>query len=215
MFITFEGPEGCGKTTQIPRLAAFLKESGYRIFATREPGGTPIGDQIRDVLLGRENTSMLLRTEILLFQASRAQLVEQVLRPRLEDGWVVLCDRYADSTLAYQGYGYKNDLVQLKTIVDFAIRDLKPDLTLLLDLDVAEGLKRRTKDGDWNRLDVYDLDFYQRVRKGYHDLVQADPDRWVVIDASRNPDEVQAEIRQTVLDRLSRYKNTLPYLPAA
>lgn len=203
MFITFEGPEGCGKTTQISLLAAFLEDAGYRVLTTREPGGTQIGDQIRAVLLGRENTTMRPRTEILLFQASRAQLVEEVLRPHLEEGWVVLCDRYADSTIAYQGYGYQNDLAQLKTIVDFAIRGLKPDLTLLLDLDVEEGLARRTRDGDWNRLDVYDLEFYQRVRQGYHELVEAEPERWVVVDASRSPEEVQQEIQRQVMARLA------------
>ncbi len=204
MFITFEGPEGCGKTTQIQELTAFLQGAGHRVFATREPGGTAIGDQVRTVLLNRENTSMLPRTEILLFQASRAQLVEQVIRPRLAQGYVVLCDRFADSTIAYQGYGYGIDLEKLRAIVDFAVMGLKPDLTLLLDLDVAEGLKRRSADGDWNRLDVYDLDFYQRVRQGYHELAAAEPDRWAVVDASRPPEAVQQDIRAIVLARLKR-----------
>ncbi len=202
MFITFEGPEGCGKTTQIQELTGFLQDAGHEVFATREPGGTVIGDQIRAVLLDRENTTMLPRTEILLFQASRAQLVEQVIRPRLARRCVVLCDRFADSTLAYQGYGYGLDLDRLRSIVDFAVQGLKPDLTLLLDLDVAEGLERRSSDGDWNRLDVYDLDFYKRVRQGYHELVAAEPDRWEVVDASRSPEAVQAEIRAIVVARL-------------
>jgi dTMP kinase len=204
MFITFEGPEGCGKTTQIQELTAFLMAAGHEVFATREPGGTSIGDQIRTVLLNRENTTMLPRTEILLFQASRAQLVEQVIRPRLAQRSVVLCDRFADSTIAYQGYGYGLDLKRLRTIVDFAVQGLKPDLTLLLDLDVAEGLERRSSDGDWNRLDVYDLEFYNRVRQGYHELVAAEPHRWVVVDASRPPEAVQSEIRTIVQARLEK-----------
>ena len=138
MFITFEGPEGSGKTTQIPQIVQFLGEAGYTVFSTREPGGTSIGDQIRQVLLANKNTEMHPRSEILLFQASRAQLVEQEIQPRLERGEIVLCDRYADSTIAYQGYGHRVDLAQLRSIVDFATGGLKPDLTLLLDLDVAD-----------------------------------------------------------------------------
>ena len=161
MFVTLEGPEGCGKTSQLPALADRLRQAGYEVVETREPGGTEIGNQIRNTLLKLENTTMQPRTEILLFQASRAQLVEQVIRPNLARGAVVLCDRYADSTIAYQGYGYEADLEQLHLIVNFATGGLKPDLTLLLDVDVEEGLRRRTSDGDVNRLDVYDLEFYR------------------------------------------------------
>ena len=116
MFISFEGPEGSGKTSQVAQLVEYLRQEGYDVLATREPGGTPIGDQIRDVLSNLENTTMRPRTEILLFQASRAQLVEQVIRPHLKSGGIVLSDRYADSTLAYQGYGHQVDLEKLKTI---------------------------------------------------------------------------------------------------
>ncbi|MCK4900578.1 MAG: dTMP kinase, partial [Anaerolineales bacterium] len=120
MFISFEGPEGSGKTSQVAQLVEYLRQEGYDVLATREPGGTPIGDQIRDVLSNLENTTMRPRTEILLFQASRAQLVEQVIRPHLKSGGIVLSDRYADSTLAYQGYGHQVDLEKLKTIIEFA-----------------------------------------------------------------------------------------------
>ncbi|MDX1437640.1 MAG: dTMP kinase [Anaerolineales bacterium] len=206
MFITFEGPEGCGKTTQIASLAEALKPYGYPILTTREPGGTEVGDQVRKVLLRRENTSMLERTEILLFQASRAQLVEEVIRPHLRSGGVVICDRFADSTIAYQGYGYQRDLDQLRLIVDFAVQGLKPDLTILLDLDVERGLQRRSDDGNRNRLDVYDVEFYRRVRRGYHDLVAAEPERWVVVDAARPPEEVQQDVIKTVIERLEKFE---------
>lgn len=202
MFITFEGPEGSGKTSQLPALAEYLSQIGYDVLTTREPGGTPIGDQIRAVLLDNKNTTMQPRTEILLFQASRAQLVDQIIQPHLEKGGIVLCDRYADSTLAYQGYGYGRDIEELSAIIRFATNDLEPDLTLLLDVDVETGLLRRNTAGDINRLDAYNLDFHRRVREGYHQLAQADPERWVVVNASQPADVVQEEIRKIVSQRL-------------
>ncbi|RME05980.1 MAG: dTMP kinase [Anaerolineae bacterium] len=204
MFITFEGPEGSGKTTQIKPLASFLSRRGYRVLTTREPGGTQIGDQIREILLNRANTAMEWRTEILLFQASRAQLVEQLIRPHLESGGVVLCDRYADSTLAYQGYGYQRDLEALRKIIHFATGGLQPDLTFLLDLDVEAGLSRRSNDGDVNRLDAYELAFHRRVRQGYLELARAEPQRWVVLDATLPPDLLQSQIQQILMERIKQ-----------
>ena len=207
MFITFEGSEGSGKTSQQEKLAEYLSAQGYQPLVTREPGGTPIGEQVRVILSDLDHTAMHPRAEILLFQASRAQLVEQVIRPHLEKGGVVLCDRYADSTIAYQGYGYQLvDLDKLRSIVTFATGGLKPDLTLLLDVDVEEGLRRRASGGEWNRLDAFDPDFYQRVRQGYHQMARAEPGRWVVIDAGKPPDQVQAAIRSVVLERLHASK---------
>jgi dTMP kinase len=205
MFITLEGVEGSGKTTQLPLLAEYLQGQGYNVLITREPGGTPVGDQIRRVLLDLKNTSMLPRTEILLFQASRAQLVEEVIKPQLARGGIILCDRYADSTLAYQGYGYQVvDLEQLRQAVHFATSGLKPDLTLFLDVDVEMGLRRRNKDGDLNRLDVYRLEFYQRVRAGYQELIHLEPQRWVVVDASQTLEAVQETMRKVVMARLKK-----------
>lgn len=205
MFITLEGPDGSGKTSQLALLVDFLRQQGYTVLATREPGGTQIGDQIRAVLSDLSNQEMRPRTELLLFQASRAQLVEQVVRPHLQEGGIVLCDRYADSTLAYQGYGHRTfPLEQVQAIINFATGGLKPDLTLLLDVDVKAGLQRRAQDGDWNRLDAYQLEFHQRVRQGYLQMAQAEPRRWVVIDASRSMDEVQTELREVVLRALLR-----------
>jgi dTMP kinase len=203
VFITFEGSEGCGKSSQVALLSRFLQQQGYDILTTREPGGTPIGEQIRSVISSLQNTEIQQRTEILLFQASRAQLVEQVIRPHLAKGGVVLSDRYADSTLAYQGFGYQRDLLPLRALIQFATGGLKPNLTLLLDVDVEVGLKRRARGGEWNRLDALQLDFYQRVRQGYFQLVKEEPERWVVIDAMQPFEQVQQAIRQVVEGRLN------------
>lgn len=208
MFITFEGPDGSGKTSQIVELADFLEQQGIEVLTTREPGGTPIGNQIRAVLSDLANTDMHPRAEILLFQASRAQLVEQVILPHLQKKGIVLCDRYADSTLAYQGYGHQIDLVLLNTIIFFATNGLKPDLTLLFDVNAEVGLRRRATGGDWNRLDAYELDFHRRVRQGYLEMARKEPDRWLVIDAKQPPEIVQAAVRKAVTDRLlARYKS--------
>ena len=204
MFITFEGPDGSGKTYQLAIFSDYLKDKGYPVLSTREPGGTSIGDQIRDVLHDLNNTEMYPHTEILLYQASRAQLVEQVIVPHLKSGGIILCDRYSDSTLAYQGYGHQLNLKKLAALIDFATRGLKPDLSLLLDVDVEEGLRRRARGGEWNRLDAYDLDFHQRVRQGYHELIRQEPQRWVVVDAGQPPERVQADIRKFVMERLAK-----------
>jgi dTMP kinase len=202
MFITLEGPEGGGKTLQAAALVEFLGELGFNVLLTHEPGGTVIGDQVRAILSNLENTAMHPRTETLLFLAARAQLVEQVIRSQLSAGGIVVSDRYADSTRAYQGYGHENDMEKINHLIEFATGGLVPDLTLLLDIDVEEGLQRRAQGGGWNRLDAYDLEFHQRVRAGYHRLAQAEPDRWVVIDASRPVSEVQAELRKVLVERL-------------
>lgn len=206
MFITFEGPDGSGKTMQINPTADFLRSRGLSVFTAREPGGTSIGDQVRSVLMNLENTSMNPRAETLLFCAARAQLVDEVIRPHLEKGDVVVLDRYADSTMAYQGYGHQNDLGLIRSLLDFATGGLKPDLTLLLDIDPAEGLMRRQKNGgEWNRLDAYQLQYHQRVRQGYLEMAQADPQRWQLIDASQTPDMVQSRIQKVLLSYLSSF----------
>lgn len=203
MFITLEGPEGCGKTSQIALLGDFLRQQGHSVVLLREPGGTPIGDQVRAVLLAMKNQEMCTRTEILLFQASRAQLVEQVIRPCLARGDIVLCDRYADSTLAYQGYGYqKFSPAELGRLVAFATGGLKPDLTLLLDVDVETGLQRRMQGGGVNRLDALDLDFHRRVRQGYLEMAQAEPQRWQIVDAGRPLESVQQALRHIIVQKL-------------
>lgn len=204
MFITLEGPEGSGKTAQLEALVEELIRRGYRVRKTREPGGTPIGDQIRATILDLDNTEMVDRTEALLLQASRAQLVEEVIKPHLEAGDVVICDRYADSTLAYQGYGYQKDLGALEEIIHYATDGLVPDLTVLLDIDPELGLKRRTKAGNFNRLDARESAFHHRVREGYLALAKQDPERWRVVDASQTLPEVQQELLGVVLAELER-----------
>ncbi len=200
MFITFEGPEGSGKTSQVPLLAAYLREQGHQVLCTREPGGTRIGDQIRSCLHDVENSEMTAVTEVLLYAASRAQLVREIIRPALAAGKVVLCDRYADSTIAYQGYGRTLSLEDLHRLTRFATGGLKPDLTLLLDIDVEHGLKRRlANDAEMNRLDLETGGFHRRVRAGYHQLAQAEPNRWLIVNADQSVDQVQAELRR-ILD---------------
>jgi dTMP kinase len=205
MFITLEGPEGSGKTSQIPALADFLRSVGYDVLVTREPGGTAVGDQIREVLMNLQNVSMVPRTEILLFLAARAQHVEDVIRPALANGKIVLCDRFGDSTLAYQGYGHNTDLDTLRALLDFSTGGLKPNLTLLLDIPVEAGFERKIENrSEWNRLDAYAKAFHERVRNGYLALVDEEPERWVVIDATQGKDQVQEDMRHAVMSHLEQ-----------
>jgi len=203
MFITLEGPEGSGKTSHIKPLADWLAAQGHVVLATREPGGTEIGEQIRAVIHDLGNSAMHPRTETLLYQAARAQIVEQVIRPHLAAGEIVLCDRYLDSTIAYQGYGHRQNLDEVRALVKYATGGLVPDLTLLLDVDVETGLKRKQKNGaEWNRLDAYTLEFHQRVRAGYLEMVKQEPGRWVIVDAGQEWARVQDSLRRAVLGRL-------------
>lgn len=208
MFITLEGPEGSGKTAHLPALADSLERQGYQVVVTREPGGTPIGDEIRNTLLRLGNTAMHPTTEILLFQASRAQHVQELILPALRTGKVVLCDRFSDSTLAYQGYGHQTDLAELAQIVRFATGGLQPDLTVLLDVDIEVGLQRRSADkGNWNRLDAKEEAFHRRVRDGYLKMAAEDPERWVVVDASLPIVQVEAHVRQVVHERVQQHRS--------
>jgi dTMP kinase len=204
LFITFEGPEGSGKTTQIQRLAAWLREQGQTVLATREPGGTAIGDRVRAILLDSDHREMQPQTEILLFSAARAQIVGQIIRPHLARGGVVLCDRFADSTLAYQGYGRQLDLATLRLITAFATGGLQPDLTFCLDLPVDVGLQRKAAGAgeEWNRMEQETLAFHARVRRGYLTLAQAEPARWRVLDATQPVQALQAAMRAEVAARL-------------
>jgi dTMP kinase len=204
LFVTFEGPEGSGKTTQVQLLATWLRGCGLNVLTTREPGGTRLGDAVRSVLLNPEHVEMLAETEILLFSAARAQLVGQVIRPHLATGGTVLCDRFADSTLAYQGYGRRVDLATLRQITIFATKGLQPDLTFCLDLPVAEGLQRKEGGAaeEWNRMECEEREFHERVRTGYLALAAANPDRWLVLDARAAITSIQERVRDRVAARL-------------
>lgn len=203
MFITLEGPEGSGKTSQLPALADYLRGAGYEVIVSREPGGTPVGDQIREILMNLQNNAILPRTEILLFLAARAQHVDEVIKPALAEGKLVICDRYGDSTLAYQGYGHQIDLDVLRNLLDFSTDGLKPDMTLLIDIPVKTGLERKRKNhSEWNRLDAYEEAFHNRVRQGYFELAKEDPQRWVIVDAAQPMAQVQSEMREVILSRL-------------
>ncbi len=207
LFITLEGPDGSGKTTQAKRLVEHLRDRGCSVLAVREPGGTSISEQVRDVLHSLDNREMQPRTEILLYCAARAQLVGQIIRPHLESGGVVICDRYADSTLAYQGYGRGLDLPTLRMILDFATGGLKPDITFYLDLDVEAGLRRKKVGGsEWNRMDDLAVEFHRRVRAGYLEMMEQEPARWVMVDAAREQETIAEEIWK-VAERRCREQN--------
>lgn len=208
MFIAFEGPEGSGKTTQITLLADWLRARGLTVLTTREPGGTAIGDRVRSILLDHAANEMSPEAEVLLFAAARAQHVSEVIRPHLAGGGVVLCDRFSDSTLAYQGYGHRLSLDKLAAITAFATGGLRPDLVACLDIDVQSGLRRkqqhaRDDSGQWNRMEAKTLVFHERVRAGYLAMAAADPARWLVVDASRPVAEVQELLRGRVAKLLT------------
>ena len=202
-FITLEGPEGSGKTSHLVNLVDYFRKLGLEIFSTREPGGTTIGEQIRTVIHDLRNTDMHPRTETLLYQAARAQFVEQVAKPALEAGKIVISDRFFDSTLAYQGYGHRQDLNVLRSLITYATAGLIPDLTILLDVDIETGLNRKTGQGEWNRLDAYDLEFHRRMSGGYLEIAVADAGRWVVVDARQTKNEVFNDLVKTIEGRLT------------
>lgn len=202
MFITFEGMDGSGKTTQARLFGEYLrgKFGEENVVLTREPGGTPIGEQIREVVHSMRNQEMAPRTEFLLYNAARAQVVAQVIRPALEKGKIVLSDRYGDSTLVYQGYGRQLDLDMVKSVIDYATGGLNPDLTLFIDVDIAEGLARRnhghSRGEELNRMDTQTREYYERVRIGYETLLHAEPERWIRVDGTGTVEQVQASLRE-------------------
>lgn len=206
IFITMEGPEGAGKTTIIHMLGKALQDEGYQVLLTREPGGIPISEQIREVILNKENTAMNSRTEALLYAAARRQhLVEKVI-PALEKGVIVLCDRFIDSSLAYQGYARGLDIEEVYNINKFAIGDMMPDATFFFDISPEEGLKRIQSNGERevNRLDLEALDFHEKVYEGYQLIINRWKERFTIIDANRTVEEVFEETKDELMKALQK-----------
>ena len=206
LFITIEGVEGAGKTTQLKRVQRSLEELGHEVTVTREPGGTPISEAIRRVLLDPANARMAPITELLLYEASRAQHVAELIRPALEEGRMVVCDRFADSTTAYQGAGRAIGLEKIRLLHDFATGGLWPDLTLVLDLPVQVGLERARARGRYDRLEQETIAFHDQVRQGFLELARGEPDRIRIIDAAQSADAIAAEIRTHVAALIARWK---------
>jgi len=203
LFITLEGPEGAGKSLQAGRLVDSLRAAGDPARLTREPGGTHLGERVRSIVLsdGPGEATIGPVTEALLFNAARAQLVAEVIGPALDAGEIVVCDRFADSTLAYQGYGAGLGLTELRAIADVATMGLAPDLTILLDIPPEIGLARKTA-ASRNRFEAtFDLAFHNRVRAGFLQLAREEPDRWTVLDATRDPESVFRDIQDAVASR--------------
>ena len=199
LFITFEGTDGAGKTTQIQRLTADLRQTGYDVCLTREPGGTPISEQIRDMLLNPDHSEMAATTELLLYAASRAQHVSEVIKPALEAGKVVISSRFADAMVVYQGYGRGLDLERINHLNRIATDGVTPDVTFVLDLPVEIGLQRvqNSRDG-LDRLEREKIEFHRRLREGYQILAKQEPQRLKIIDSQVNSEQVYAQIQAII-----------------
>lgn len=206
MFITLEGPEGSGKTTAVEAAVKELEARGYQIVRTREPGGTPIAEQIRNVILDKENTKMDPRTEALLYAASRRQHLVEKVWPALKEGKIVICDRYLDSSLAYQGGARGLGIDNILNVNMFATENTFPDLTLLFDITPEEGLKRIAANAsrEVNRLDLEKLEFHHKVRNTFLELAKKYPERYVIIDASKSREEVAKATLEAILNRLCK-----------
>lgn len=206
IFLTFEGNDGSGKTTVCLRIKEELEKAGYQVVYTREPGGSKIAEKIRDVLLDTENTNMDARTEALLYAASRRQHLKEIVLPALEEKKIVLCDRFVDSSLAYQGYAREIGMDEVWSINQFAIDHCMPQKTLFLSVSIETGQKRMNIRGDKNRLDLENDEFHQRVRKGYEILLEMYSDRIVKIDAEPDPDTVFNSAWEEVMKVIREYE---------
>jgi len=203
LFITLEGPDGSGKTVQAARVADVLRASGHEVVLAREPGGTRLGERIREILMSPVGPPIDPLADALLFSAARAEHVAEVIRPALAAGRIVVCARYADSTLAYQGYGAGQPIETLRRLQEIATGGLWPDRTILLDLPAEVGLRRKAPD-DHTRFEVgFDLDYHRRVRAGFLELAAAEPERWTVVDADRDPAAVWLDVLATALEALN------------
>ncbi len=202
-FITFEGPEGSGKSSHCKLFGRYLKRKGYKVLITREPGGTRIGERLRRLLLDTKNRDISHKSEMLLYMASRAEIVQDVLLPALKSGKVVICDRFLDATIAYQGFGCGLDRKLIKKLGDFVTSGLKPDLTILLDMDILKGLKRSGRN---DRIEKRSLEYHRRVRRGYLTIASEEPERIKIVRVKGDLNQVQDKVRKIVMDNLE-YRN--------
>lgn len=205
VFISFEGIEGSGKSTQAQLLKEYLMKSGYKVKLTIEPGGTGIGEKIREILLSTENKNMVPLAELLLYNASRIQHIEEVITPSLKEGFIVITDRFTDSTIAYQGYGRGLSLELIIEIDRLVNNNMRPDLTILLDLDVREGLKRNKGLNKKDRLELEDIEFHERVRKGYLDIASKETGRIKVFNASEDIQVINEKVKKEVVGFLNKW----------
>lgn len=204
MLITFEGIEGCGKTTQIELLYTFLESSGHKVIKTREPGGTAFGESLRNAFL-HTKTEVYPLSELLVFMAMRAQHVDELILPALREGTIVLCDRFTDASYAYQGYGRGIDLNIIETLNMLVVKGMKPDLTILLDCPVEKGLTRKAESASMDRFEKEELSFHSKIKKGYENLVQENPERFFVVDGTLDINTIHTTIRKKVGDLLKHH----------
>ncbi len=206
IFITFEGVEGCGKSTHARLVHRALKRLGYPSMYTKEPGGTKIGDKIRRILLDTKNTSLAVITELFLFEASRSEVVDKVITPALRRKMVVICDRFFDATMAYQGYGSGLNKNNIKSMTNFATKNLKPDLTIILDISIKKGLYRAGFKNGKDRMEKRPVSYHKRVRKGYRDIAKREPGRVRLISTMKDVDDTHTAVMREVLNVIRRYK---------
>lgn len=202
LFISMEGPDGAGKSTQIELLKTYLADKGYEIVITREPGGTVISEAIREVILNKDYSEMCDNTELLLYAAARAQLVHEVIRPALEAGKAVICDRFVESSVVYQGIGRGLGIETVYAVNEYALQGLRPQLTILLDLDAEEGLRRKKNQAELDRMEAAGLEFHKKVAEGYRTLAKRDPERILRISATLPKEEIHAKIVEAIESRI-------------
>ena len=202
LFISMEGPDGAGKSTQIELLKSYLADKGYKVVITREPGGTTISEAIREVILNRDYSEMCDNTELLLYAAARAQLVHEVIRPALEEGNAVICDRFVESSVVYQGIGRGLGIDTVYAVNEYALQGLRPQLTILLDLDAEEGLRRKKNQAELDRMEAAGIEFHKKVAEGYRTLAERDPARIMRISATLPKEEIHARIVEEIEKRI-------------
>ena len=202
LFISMEGPDGAGKSTQIELLKSYLADKGYKVVITREPGGTTISEAIREVILNKDYSEMCDNTELLLYAAARAQLVHEVIRPALEEGNAVICDRFVESSVVYQGIGRGLGIDTVYAVNEYALQGLRPQLTILLDLDAEEGLRRKKNQAELDRMEAAGIEFHKKVAEGYRTLAERDPARIMRISATLPKEEIHTKIVEEIEKRI-------------